>query len=362
MEDISDEGLAAIAEIQRLFDAPLADLVSTPEEQAQAEGLESLAVAAPTMSRLREVVAFVGEGRPATQTGNLKGADAVALARRLSSDEPVPDRVRSMEELPGAAHAFHWAVAAELLAWRGTKIVAGPVAHQLEDDPLFAWLKVATTLLEHGLLDGFRQGWRKSYVELIDANAPGLLAGMAATGGAVPLAVIEDFAWEQVAAACGYDPDDSTERRHVARLIRSMVAQLTDIGAIERRHDQVGLTALGTALAGIVALSIDDEPDDLDLVDTDAQSLLLVCLEEMEGAEATDHLLAWCQGRPGDEAAAELCAAMLDDDDPDVWGLGLEALGMVDRAAAEPAVRRLRSHPGLRPLADEWLSRHSSPG
>lgn len=58
---------------------------------------------------------------------------------------------------------------------------------------------------------------------------------------------------------------------------------------------------------------------------------------------------------PGDEAADELCEAILDDDDADVWDLGFEALGMIDRDAAEPAVRRLRSRPGLRQRATAWL-------
>jgi hypothetical protein len=49
----------------------------------------------------------------------------------------------------------------------------------------------------------------------------------------------------------------------------------------------------------------------------------------------------------------ELCEAILDDDDRDVWRLGLEALAMIARVVAVPAVRRLRSHPGLRPLATD---------
>src|SRR5436189_4795999 len=49
-----------------------------------------------------------------------------------------------------------------------------------------------------------------------------------------------------------------------------------------------------------------------------------------------------------------------DDDDPNVWDLGFDALDMIDRAAGEPAVRRLRSHPRLRPLATAWLRRRQA--
>jgi hypothetical protein len=349
----ADPGLAALEEIQRLLDAPLADLMETPEERAEAEELTRQASAAPAMARMREVVAFVGKGRPATQAGNLKAADAVALSRRLGTGEEVPEELRSIEDIPETAHAFRWAAATGFLARRGARIVAGPVARDLEQDPLAAWIKATVTLLETGVLDGFRQGWRKSYVELLDAGAAGLLVAMAEAGGAVRVTEIDEGAWEQVATAYGYEPDDATERSHVVALVRAMVDQFSDCGVLVRHDDEVVLTGLGDALAAMVAFSGGDE-DDLDLVDTDAQSLLLAC-GGMEPSEASAHLFAWCAVRPGDEAADELCEAILDDDDPDVWDLGFEALGMIDRAAAEPAVRQLRSRPGLGQRATAWL-------
>ena len=60
--------------------------------------------------------------------------------------------------------------------------------------------------------------------------------------------------------------------------------------------------------------------------------------------EARDHLLAWTRARSDREAAAELSEAMIDDADPALWALGLEALAMLNPAVAVPAVRRLRSH------------------
>lgn len=259
-----------------------------------------------------------------------------------------------MEDIPETAHAFRWAAAAGFLARRGARIVAGPVARDLEHDPLAAWIKATVTLVEAGVLDGFRQGWRKSYVEFLDASAGGLLVAMAEAGGAVPVAEIDEVAWEQVAAAYGYEPDDATERSHVVALVGAMIDQFSDCGVVIRHDDVVVLTGLGDTLASMAAFTDDDDEDDLDLVDTDAQSLLLVCVE-MEPFEATAHLRAWCATRPGDEAADELAEAILDEDDPDVWDLGFEALGMIDQAAAEAAVRRLRSRPGLRPRATAWL-------
>ena len=139
-----------------------------------------------------------------------------------------------------------------------------------------------------------------------------------------------------------------------------MVAQLADLGAVKLDDDRVSLTGLGHTLAVVAVMSSDGDLDDLDLVDTDAQSVLLVCVEETEPAHARDQLRAWCQARPADEAADELAEAMLDDDDPAVWRLGLDALAMIDPQAARPVVQRLRSHPGLRSLATEWLRRHGT--
>lgn len=347
-------------EIRLILDTPLADLMFRPDEKALADELTRQAVAAPAMARLRTVVEFVGKGRPATQAGNVKPADARALSERLGAGEEAVDRVRTIEDLPETAHAFRWAAAAEFLAWRGTKIVAGPSAGDLERDPLAAWFKAAITLLEHGPLDGFRTGWRKSYVELLDAGAAGMLTAIAERGGRVPMSAIEGGAWAQVAEAYGYELGDTRERSHVVMLARALVQQLAGIGVMTREDDDVVLSGLGGLLASVVSMS-DADDDDVDLVDIDAESLLTVCAEELEPGEATVHLSAWCQARDAGEAADELTEAMLDDEDPVIWDLGFEALGMLDRAVAEPAVRRLRTHPGLRAPANAWLRRHRAP-
>ena len=139
-----------------------------------------------------------------------------------------------------------------------------------------------------------------------------------------------------------------------------MVGELADIGVAASHDDEVELTELGTTLAALIALSDDqgdEEEDELDLVDTDAQSLLLVCVEEMALPEARAHVLAWCEARPADEAADELSDAILDEDDPEVRDLGFEALTMIDRAEAERAVKELRSDSRLRARATAWLRR-----
>jgi hypothetical protein len=235
---IDPEVVSAIEEIQRLLEAPLVELVDTKEERAAAEHLNREALEVPAMARLRDLVAFVGPGRPGTQSGNLKPTQAMAAVAALGLGDASAGEIRSMDDLPELAHVFHWAAAAGFVAKRGTKVVAGPRALDLERDPLSAWLTAATTLLDYGLLDGFRRGWRKAYVELLDAEAGDQLAAMFEAGGAAPLAAIEHGAWEHV--VLGYDLDiaDDDERRHVIRLVGSMVTQLADVGIV-RCHDGV---------------------------------------------------------------------------------------------------------------------------
>lgn len=259
----TDVGVAAaLGEIQRVLDTPLPQLMESDEERAAADELARDAQAVPAMVRLAELVAFVGSGRPATQAGNLKAPDAVAAARRLGTRDDVAGGARSMDDLPELAHVFRWAIAAGLLAARGTKIVTGPHAQDLERDPLSAWFNVAVTLLGHGLLDGFRRGWRKSYVELLDAGAGPILAAILEAGGQVPLAAIDDLVWERVVRVYDYDLDDAAERQHVVHLIEAMVTQFADIGTLTMRDGDLILTGLGNALASAaVAMASDGDLD-----------------------------------------------------------------------------------------------------
>lgn len=352
-------GLDVAAELERVIDTPLAELVPTDAERAAAEQLSHQALGTPALARLAQVVAFVGRGRPATQAGNLKPADALALAAQLGLDQPLPARVGSIDDLPDTAHAFRWAAAAEFLEWRGTKILPAARAVELDRDPLAAWLKAAVTLLEHGLLDGFRRGWRKAYVEMLDASVGSLLVSMVQAGGTVALPAIEAAAWEEVAVAYDLHADDQAERAHLVRLIRAIVAQLAYMGMVTQAGDRVVLTDLGRIIAVMADISGGLDDDEVDLIDTDALSLLMVCVEDekMTSEEARAHVEAWVQGRPDQEAAAELCEAMLEDDDPRLWALGLEAIGRLDPAVAVPTVARLCSHAELGALAADWLTR-----
>jgi hypothetical protein len=209
--------------------------------------------------RLGKLVAFVGDRRPATQAGNLTAPDAVAVARLLRAGADVPDAVRSIDDLPDVAHVVRWAIA-ELLT-RARPRSWPDLARDLEHDPLSAWLTAAVTLLEHGLLDSFQRGWRKVYVELLDAGARPILAAILQAGGQASLTAIAELAWENVARDYGYQLDDAAERRYVIGLVKAMMTQFVDLGALTCRDGEVVLTGLGNALASAAAVMSHDDDD-----------------------------------------------------------------------------------------------------
>lgn len=244
----------AVAEIERVLDTPLHELLedSGEQEAAEAAALVQEVREVPAVARFRRLLAFVGKGRPATQAGNLKLADARELVAVLGTRDTVDGEVRSMGDLPDVAHALRWAVSAELLAVRGQRLLPGPLGEALETDPLTAWLKVAFALLENGVLGGFQEGWRPGYVEMLDGSVPGLLVALAGAGQPVALGLVQESAWEDVAGQYGYRKDNERERHRVDVVIEGLVAQLADAGVVARDGDEITLTPLGGVLAGLV--------------------------------------------------------------------------------------------------------------
>lgn len=343
-----------------MVDLPLSGLVEMARERAEAEALATEAGTAPAMGRFRALIDFVGTGRTATAGGNLTGSDAAGLAASLGLDRGSAPAGTALAGLPETAHLFRWALAAGFIERRGTKLVAGPMADALDEDPVTAWISAAAALIENGVLDGFQDGWRKSYVTDLDSSMGDLLIALGRVDVAVPVDSLADDAWRMVADAYGFEPDDEAERRSVRRLMTSAVAQLAHAGVVTFEDGRAGLSRLGQVLALLIDMASDDglEDGDLDPADIDAESMLLMCEEEeLEGDELRANLGAWCESRSADEAADELIEAMRDIDEPYIWALGFEALSLLDPGIAVPKVRQLRSDRRLAALAEGWLDR-----
>ena len=65
-----------------------------------------------------------------------------------------------------------------------------------------------------------------------------------------------------IARTYDYELDDAPERRHAVRLLRAMIWQLADIGALICGDDDLVLTGLGNTLASAAAaMSSDSDVD-----------------------------------------------------------------------------------------------------
>jgi hypothetical protein len=149
-------------------------------------------------------------------TGPNPGATTRGTHSRKANRQSTPTPAWDVQFVPCHSRPlFRWAIAAELLTARATRIVPGPRARDLERDLLSAWFVAASIRLGYGLLDGFQRGWRKVHVELLDAGAGPILAAILKVGGQAPLTAIEELAWERVASSYGYTLDDG--RRASAR-------------------------------------------------------------------------------------------------------------------------------------------------
>src|SRR3954451_608197 len=90
---------------------------------------------APAARRLRGFVDWVGEGRPLTQTGQLRRADALALVDLLETGDRA-DRVRSSAELHRLGLVVAWAKGCRLVRIVHGRLVPVAKAAGLLDRPL----------------------------------------------------------------------------------------------------------------------------------------------------------------------------------------------------------------------------------
>jgi hypothetical protein len=117
-----------------------------PDERLAADAAGSAVV-----RQLLRLVHWVGEpGRGLTQTGRLKPADAVELARLLGTDDPVPPsgRVRSADDLPRLAFLLEWARRTHLVRRYRGRLVLVKAARTLVAAPLRLYERAFAALFD----------------------------------------------------------------------------------------------------------------------------------------------------------------------------------------------------------------------
>lgn len=342
--------------------------------------LAAAAAGSVQLRRLVRLVEFVGEGRPLTDRGNLKLADGKALVELLGTgdrvDEQIGDRVfrtRSSGELTGVDLTFRVAVESGVLAVEGRKVVPGPNAHRLADEPHEA-LYGAWLALVHGV-GPTRHHFRRHryhfdwYAEVLDESLPTMQLDLYREGAPVDIEELADEAWDRIEEQFDLDRVSEArrdqERESVGYSLRKALDRLEELGIVSlagvvevttpygftrAAGGTAALTPLGRWAVHRLVSRFAEAPVVGDLRDVPAGELLERTADRPE-AEATAEIDAWVDHQG--ERAADLLVGALPDVGETARGLGFRALLRMGPAAAG-AVARLDEDPSLSPYATVW--------
>ena len=350
--------------------------VRHPDPDSRAES----AAAAPALGQLHRLWEYCADpGRPVTQKGNLRLADARHLVELLPTSD-IPDvemgryrrTLRSAEDLPELSWLVQLALDARVLRKHRGRVVA--VARWAELGPVEALDRLVDAAVERGL-SGFLSPYLTVLVpvrEFVDDGGPGrLLAELLewrADGQPTPIEELAELICEGARRAFGglnplhLDVVRGWVRDHLDRLAALGVLTVRDV---QRETDEWGLTEVhgGTAeltpagVAVAVRLAEDIGITVLTLPDpaTASAADLVELIGRIDPEQWRVDAAAWAQRREGREAARELVGALGEPDrEASVVLAGLGHLEELVGEHARPAVETLLDgpHDGL---AVQWL-------
>ena len=350
--------------------------VHHPDPNSRAES----AAAAPALRQLERLWEYCADpGRPVTQKGNLRLADARHLVELLPTGD-IPDveigryrrTLRSAEDLPELSWLVQLALDAWVLRKHRGRVVA--VARWGELGHVEALDRLVDAAVERGL-SGFLSPYLAVLAPVrgfVDEGGPGrLLAELLewrADGRPTPIEELTTLMCEGARRAFGglnplhLDAVRGWTRDHVDRLAALGVLAVRDV---QRETDEWGLTEVhgGTAeltpagVAVAVRLAEDIGITVLALPDpaTASAADLVELIDRVEPEQWRADAAAWVQRRDRREAARELVAALGEPHrDAPVVLIGLGQLEELVGEHAGPAVQTLLGgpHDGL---ALHWL-------
>ncbi|MEE8406335.1 MAG: hypothetical protein V3S32_04225, partial [Acidimicrobiia bacterium] len=355
------------------FVTPLPPVVLPSEEE-----LESAAGDTVSFERLRQLVGYVGEGRPLTDRGNLKLADGKALVALLETrdrfDEQIGDRVfktRSSADLGEVDLAFRMAVESKMLRRKGKKLLPGPNAGWV-DEPLSAlygaWLVLLNSI-------GPTQHWYRGhhynwdwYAEELDASLPMILVDVYRHGD-VQFEEASESIWAHLLNVFELDHEPADKLAFHRRLVDGSLRRAfgileelgivvvedvtevpTEYGGTERTGGVINLTPLGKWAVQRLASKVTSAPIVGALRESTAVELLAAG-SDLPEPEAIAEIDAWVDFR-GDDGAPQLVEALRTADETG-RGLGFRALLRIGPEAAD-AVNRLADDPELAPYVTVW--------
>lgn len=347
-------------------------LVLPPVTLADETELRRLAAAAPLVARVGALLSYVGpQGRPVTQTGALRVADAKELAPTLGDDDRLqrPTHwqrpVRRMADLSGVSEAYELAVAAGLLDVSGSK-VRRDLSRPGATDVLARTAELATSALSLGVFLGETPPLMAWLVDAVDAALPGILGLLYAAGEPVPL----DMVAGDLAHELGIADDDRTPT--VRAYLERAVERYGRLGVVDRLGVHVPAERQWLGAEGAQATSVALTPLGVwwlqhvlpefgvrtpligELASATARELCAALPGHSEQSGRAE-IAAWTAARGPEEAARQLAALLAD---TDVACRQVAVMLLDELPGAAVAVRPLLDDPAARAYARFWLESH----
>lgn len=335
---------------------PRAPAVMMPSASRVAES----AAAAPVLAQLRAVADFYGGGRPVTQSGNPRLADAAELVARLGTgdeiDEVIGDRTfktRSAAELPELRLAITLARKAGVVRLAKGKLSATKVGRTFGDDPVASLRRVWDAVVALGPLGALR-GPRGSFLPSVEEFLDGELAGLLSipySEEPVPVEAVVEQAADVVQGAFVFRHplhDEAFVTNQVANLVRRTLA-LTELLGVTRlvaaesiEQPEVaaflaeegitailGLTPVGRVLVRDLLLDAGWQAPILEaeLTDLPVDELFEVLADIDDSARSQGEMEAWAAARTPEQALDEVRAVVGVRGFPGLWAAALQMLG-----------------------------------
>ena len=333
----------------------------------------------PILPKFRDLVIFLGKGRPLTKKGHLTLADARVLVDLLSTgDEMDPRygdltfRTTSSDNLRGLRLIVAWAKKAGLVRVLRGKLVPTKRGIGLQDELTREFEHVVDGLFAAGPLaiQSRSNQWRilSAIWTSLDDMSIDLLTVPYVMMEHVPIDMLTDVATTEVLEAWQFAVDDDTIQSYVSSAINKMIDAFELCGLVTREstHMSIGetspeggsvtLTPVGVVTVRRLLIAAGFEVPLAGRFAALSAAGLLEALNDEDEEIVRTEVLAWCKVREPSDAVDEFARAITELDDPALQIQALELLSEINVDLAAPHVLELTAQPDVAGFALCWLA------
>ena len=333
----------------------------------------------PILPKFRDLVIFLGKGRPLTKKGYLTLADARELVDLLATgDEMDPRygdlmfRTTSSDNLRGLRLIVAWAKKAGVVRVLHGKLVPTKRGIGLQDEMTKEFDHVVDALFAAGPLgiQSWPEQWRtvQAIWSFVDDVSIDLLTVPYVMMEDVPLDTLTDIATTEILQEWQFGADDDTIQTYVSSSIDNMMDAFVLCGLVtrERVHNQsagtnaegvsVSLTPVGVATVRRLLAAVGFEVPVAGGFAALSAADLLKALDDEDEEIVRAEVLAWCKVRERSDAVADIAHAIAGLDDPALQVQALEILNEIDVELAAPHVFELTTQSDVAGFALCWLA------